>query len=76
MQEGYKKLRKILLLLLVAFSFHLDGFSSRDAPVTLIRGKKIFGLKGLYVDVHVHFDIEGFKAPDMQAKLYSRLLTK
>lgn len=32
--------------------------------------RKYSGLKDYTVDVLVHFDIEGFKAPDMQAKLY------
>jgi len=34
--------------------------------------KKYSGLKDYTVDVNVHFDIEGFKAPDMQAKLYCK----
>jgi len=34
--------------------------------------KKYSGLKDYTVDVKVHFDIEGFKAPDMQAKLYCK----
>lgn len=32
--------------------------------------RKYSGLKDYIVDVHVHFDIETFKAPDMQARLY------
>ena len=32
--------------------------------------KKYSGLKDYTVDLNVHFNIEGFKAPDMQAKLY------
>ncbi len=34
--------------------------------------KKYAGLKDYTVDVNVHFDVEGFKAPDMQAKLYCK----
>jgi outer membrane lipoprotein-sorting protein len=34
--------------------------------------KKYSGLKDYTVDVNVHFDVEGFKAPDMQAKLYCK----
>jgi hypothetical protein len=34
--------------------------------------KKYSGLKDYTVDVNVHFDIEGFKAPDMQGKLYCK----
>jgi len=34
--------------------------------------KKYSGLKDYTVDINVHFDIEGFKAPDMQAKLYCK----
>ncbi len=34
--------------------------------------KKYSGLKDYTVDLNVHFDIEGFKAPDMQAKLYCK----
>ncbi len=32
--------------------------------------RKYSTLKDYTADVHVHFDMEGFKAPDMQAKLY------
>jgi outer membrane lipoprotein-sorting protein len=32
--------------------------------------KKYSGLKDYTVDLNVHFNIEGFRAPDMQAKLY------
>jgi outer membrane lipoprotein-sorting protein len=34
--------------------------------------KKYSNLKDYTVDVNVHFDVEGFKAPDMQAKLYCK----
>ncbi len=34
--------------------------------------KKYSGLKDYTVDVNVHFAVEGFKAPDMQAKLYCK----
>ena len=38
--------------------------------------RKYSGLKDYTVDVLVHFDIEGFKAPDMQAKLYWKVPDK
>ena len=34
--------------------------------------KKYSGLKDYTVDINVHFDVEGFNAPDMQAKLYCK----
>jgi outer membrane lipoprotein-sorting protein len=34
--------------------------------------KKYSAVKDYTVDVNVHFDVEGFKAPDMQAKLYCK----
>jgi len=34
--------------------------------------RKYSGLKDYTVDLNVHFDVEGFKAPDMQAKLYCK----
>jgi outer membrane lipoprotein-sorting protein len=33
---------------------------------------KYSNLKDYTVDINVHFDVEGFKAPDMQAKLYCK----
>ncbi len=45
--------------------------AQEDAARTLdALQKKYSGLKDYTVDINVHFDIEGFKAPDMQAKLY------
>jgi hypothetical protein len=64
-------LKKILLFLVLFllspqwiqaqedFSLYLDSVE-----------KKYAGLRDYTVDVNVHFDIETFKAPDMQAKLY------
>jgi hypothetical protein len=40
------------------------------APFLDALQKKYSGLKDYTADVDVHFDIEGFKAPDMQAKVY------
>ena len=34
--------------------------------------RKYSGLKDYTVDLNVHFDVEGFKSPDMQAKLYCK----
>ncbi len=38
--------------------------------------KKYLGLKDYTADVNVHFDIETFKTPDMQAKLYFKIPDK
>ena len=47
--------------------------SQEDAARTLdALQKKYSSLKDYTVDINVHFDIEGFKAPDMQAKLYCK----
>lgn len=47
--------------------------AQEDAARTLdALQKKYSSLKDYTVDINVHFDIEGFKAPDMQAKLYCK----
>jgi hypothetical protein len=38
--------------------------------------RKYSTLKDYTADVHVHFDLEGFKAPDMQARLYFKIPDK
>ena len=38
--------------------------------------KKYSGLKDYIVDVNIHFDIETFKAPDLQAKIYYKIPDK
>jgi hypothetical protein len=67
---------KKILLCLFWFSFLLfPGLlqAQEDAVRTLdALQKKYSGLKDYTVDLNVHFDIEDFKAPDMQAKLYCK----
>jgi outer membrane lipoprotein-sorting protein len=66
-------LKKILLYLLWVLFLLSPGLlqAQEDAARTLdALQKKYSSLKDYTVDINVHFDIEGFKAPDMQAKLY------
>jgi outer membrane lipoprotein-sorting protein len=66
-------LKKILLYLLWVTFLLSPGLlqAQEDAARTLdALQKKYSSLKDYTVDINVHFDIEGFKAPDMQAKLY------
>ncbi len=66
-------MKKILLCLLwVPFLLSAGLLQAQeDAARTLdALQKKYSNLKDYTVDINVHFDIEGFKAPDMQAKLY------
>jgi outer membrane lipoprotein-sorting protein len=68
-------LKKILLWLLWVLFLLSPGLiqAQEDAGRSLdALQKKYSGLKDYTVDVNVHFDIEGFKAPDMQAKLYCK----
>jgi len=68
-------LKKILLYLLWVTFLLLPGViqAQEDAARSLdALQKKYSGLKDYTVDVNVHFDVEGFKAPDMQAKLYCK----
>ena len=68
-------MKKILLCLLwipILLSPELllaqeEGARSLDALQ-----RKYSGLKDYTVDINVHFDVEGFKTPDMQAKLYCK----
>jgi len=58
---------------LVTFLFFLPGSISAQEDLTDYLGsleRKYSGLRDYRVDVNVHFDLEGFKVPDMQAKLY------
>jgi hypothetical protein len=60
-------------LALLVFSFLLPGWTAADEEASRYLDaieRKYSGLKDYTVDVHVHFDIETFKAPDMQARLY------
>jgi len=68
-------LKKILLYLLWVPFLLSPGViqAQEDAARTLdALQKKYSSLKDYTVDINVHFDIEGFKAPDMQAKLYCK----
>ena len=68
-------MKKIILCLLWVPLFLFPGTlrSQEDAARALDSlEKKYSGLKDYAVDLNVHFDIEGFKAPDMQAKLYCK----
>jgi outer membrane lipoprotein-sorting protein len=64
-------LKKILLFWVLLLSLppwiHAQGDAFRYLDFL---EKKYTGLKDYTADVRVHFDIETFKAPDMQAKLY------
>ena len=55
------------------FSLLSPGWTAADEEASRYLDaieKKYSGLRDYTVDVHVHFDIETFKAPDMQARLY------
>ena len=68
-------MKKILLYLLWVPFLLSPGViqAQEDAARTLdALQKKYSSLKDYTVDINVHFDIEGFKAPDMQAKLYCK----
>lgn len=68
-------MKKILGCLLWVFILLAPGFlqaQEEDIGILDDLQKKYSGLKDYTVDVNVHFDVEGFKAPDMQAKLYCK----
>jgi hypothetical protein len=65
-------LKRFFLWLLV-FSLLSPGWTAADEEASRYLDaieKKYSGLRDYTVDVYVHFDIETFKAPDMQARLY------
>jgi outer membrane lipoprotein-sorting protein len=65
-------LKRLFLWLLVS-SFLLPGWAAAEEEASRYLDaieKKYSGLKDYTVDVHVHFDMDTFKAPDMQARLY------
>jgi outer membrane lipoprotein-sorting protein len=71
-------LKKILLLFWVSFLVspgwvHAQGDATRYLDSL---ERKYATLKDYTADVHVHFDLEGFKAPDMQARLYFKIPDK
>ncbi|OGP61928.1 MAG: hypothetical protein A2169_13810 [Deltaproteobacteria bacterium RBG_13_47_9] len=57
----------LFLFLFLPASILAQGEASRYLEVL---EKKYSGLKDYIVDINVHFDIETFKAPDVQARLY------
>jgi outer membrane lipoprotein-sorting protein len=65
-----------MLLFLLCVSFLLSPgllLAQEDGARTLdALQRKYSNLKDYTVEVNVHFDVEGFKAPDMQAKLYCK----
>jgi len=65
-----------MLLCLLCVSFLLSPgllLAQEDGARTLdALQKKYSHLKDYTVDINIHFDVEGFKAPDMQAKLYCK----
>ena len=68
-------MKKILLWLLWVLFLLSPGLlqAQEEGARTLdALQKKYSAVKDYTVDVNVHFDVEGFKAPDMQAKLYCK----
>jgi hypothetical protein len=65
-------LKKILLCLALLLLFSPQWIQAQEDAFSYLDSieKKYVGLKDYTADVMVHFDIETFKAPDMQAKLY------
>ena len=66
--------KKLLCLLWIPFLLSLGVIQAQEDAARYLDSleKKYSGLKDYTVDINVHFDIEGFKAPDMQAKLYCK----
>ena len=68
-------MKKVLLYLLwVPFLFSPGLLLAQEEGARTLDAlqEKYSNLKDYTVDVNVHFDVEGFKAPDMQAKLYCK----
>ena len=65
-------MRKILLWLFILFCLSPPWIRADEEAVRYLDviEKKYSGLKDYIADVNVHFDMETFKTPDMQAKLY------
>jgi len=65
-------LRKIFLWLFILFCLSPPWIRADEEAVRYLDAieKKYSGLKDYIADVNVHFDMETFKTPDMQAKLY------
>lgn len=65
-------MKKIFLWLLILFCLSPPWIRADEEAVRYLDAieKKYSGLKDYIADVNVHFDMETFKTPDMQAKLY------
>jgi len=65
-------LKKIFLWLFILFCLSPPWIRADEEAVRYLDAieKKYSGLKDYIADVNVHFDIETFRTPDMQAKLY------
>lgn len=65
-------MRKIFLWLFILFCLSPPWIRADEEAVRYLDAieKKYSGLKDYIADVNVHFDMETFKTPDMQAKLY------
>ena len=65
-------MRKILSLLWVFFLLSPGWIQAQEDVTRYLDSleRKYSTLKDYTVDVNVHFDMESFKAPDMQGKLY------
>jgi hypothetical protein len=65
-------LKKIFLWLFVLFFLSPGWIRADEEAVRYLDAveKKYSGLKDYVADVNVHFDMETFKTPDMQARLY------
>ncbi len=65
-------MKKIFLWLFILFCLSPPWIRADEEAVRYLDAieKKYSGLKDYIADVNVHFDMETFKTPDMQAKLY------
>ena len=65
-------MRKIFLWLFILFCLSPPWIRADEEAVRYLDAieKRYSGLKDYIADVNVHFDMETFKTPDMQAKLY------
>ncbi len=61
-----------LLCVLFLLSPGLLHAQDEGARILEVLQKKYSGLKDYTADVKVHFDVEGFKAPDMEGKVYCK----
>jgi hypothetical protein len=84
--EGYANFQRVsrlkgigLVGLFLLFLFLPAGVQAQQGDVTRYLEaleKEYSGLMDYIVDVKIHFDIETFKAPDLQAKLYFKVPDK